>query len=88
LTLLALPLAVAVLIRLDSAGPALFVRKRLGVRGGTFRCLKFSTMLENGDEKLALHLAANPQAAEEWARYANLRCYDPRLTRIGAFLRR
>jgi Undecaprenyl-phosphate galactose phosphotransferase WbaP len=90
LTLLVLPVALAIVvcIKLESAGPSLFVQRRLGTRGGTFRCLKFRTMVADADEKLAAHLAANPLAAEEWARYAKLRDYDPRLTRIGAFLRR
>jgi lipopolysaccharide/colanic/teichoic acid biosynthesis glycosyltransferase len=88
--LLALPLCLvlAVLIKLDSAGPALFVQERIGYRGGTFWCLKFRTMILDGEEKLAAHLAGNPQAADEWRRYAKLRNYDPRLTRLGRFLRR
>jgi Undecaprenyl-phosphate galactose phosphotransferase WbaP len=89
-SLLALPvvLIIAILIKLESKGPAVFTQKRLGIRDSRFNCLKFRTMLANGHEKLAVHLAANPLAAEEWAHYAKLRGYDPRLTRIGAFLRR
>jgi undecaprenyl-phosphate galactose phosphotransferase len=44
-------------------------------------------MLVGGDEKLAQYLRSNPEAAEEWQRYAKLRNYDPRLTRLGRFLR-
>lgn len=90
ITLLVLPLGLvlAVLIKLDSPGPALFVQERIGYRGGTFRCLKFRTMLVDGDERLAQYLEGNPQAADEWQRYAKLRNYDPRLTRLGRFLRR
>jgi len=90
ITLLALPLCIvlAVLIKLDSRGPALFVQERIGHRGGTFRCLKFRTMLVGGDEKLAQYLKSNPEAADEWQRYAKLRDYDPRLTRLGRLLRR
>jgi Undecaprenyl-phosphate galactose phosphotransferase WbaP len=90
ISLLALPLCLilAVLIKLDSPGPALFVQERIGYRGGTFWCLKFRTMILDGEEKLAAHLAGNPQAADEWRRYAKLRNYDPRLTRLGRFLRR
>jgi len=81
-------LLLAALIKLDSKGPALFVQERIGYRGGAFRCLKFRTMILNGEEKLAAHLAGNPQAADEWRKYAKLRNYDPRLTRLGRFLRR
>jgi undecaprenyl-phosphate galactose phosphotransferase len=85
ITLFVLPLCLvlAVLIKLDSAGPALFVQERIGYRGGTFRCLKFRTMLVDGDERLAQYLESNPQAADEWQRYAKLRNYDPRLTSLG-----
>jgi Undecaprenyl-phosphate galactose phosphotransferase WbaP len=90
IALLVLPLCLvlAVLIKLDSEGPALFIQERIGYRGGTFRCLKFRTMLSGGDERLAQYLERNPQAADEWQRYAKLRNYDPRLTRLGRFLRR
>jgi undecaprenyl-phosphate galactose phosphotransferase len=89
LTILALPLGlvIAVLIKIDSAGPALFVQERLGYRGRTFRCIKFRTMLVDSDEKLTEYLQDNPHAADEWQRYAKLREYDPRLTRVGRFLR-
>jgi undecaprenyl-phosphate galactose phosphotransferase len=89
-TLFALPLCIvlAVLIKLDSEGPALFVQERLGYRGSKFHCLKFRTMRVNGDEMLAQYLVGNSHAADEWQRYAKLRDYDPRLTRLGRFLRR
>jgi Undecaprenyl-phosphate galactose phosphotransferase WbaP len=89
-TLFALPLCIvlAVLIKLDSEGPALFVQERLGYRGSKFRCVKFRTMRVNGDEMLAQYLVDNSHAADEWQRYAKLRDYDPRLTRLGRFLRR
>lgn len=90
ISLVALPLCfiLAALIKLDSAGPALFVQERIGRRGRAFRCLKFRTMIPNGEEKLAAYLSGNPQAADEWRRYAKLRNYDPRLTWLGRFLRR
>lgn len=89
-TLLALPLGVvlAVLIKLDSEGPALFVQDRIGYRGRNFRCFKFRTMFLKGDDKLVQYLDNNRDAADEWRKYAKLREYDPRLTRLGRFLRR
>ena len=79
---------IAALIKLDSEGPALFDQERLGYRGGSFRCLKFRTMYVNSEEILARHLESDPLAASEWQKFAKLRKYDPRLTRLGRFLRR
>jgi Undecaprenyl-phosphate galactose phosphotransferase WbaP len=79
---------VALLVKLESKGPALFVQERLGYRGRNFFCLKFRTMRVDGDKVLAKYLKCNPQAMEEWQKYAKLRRHDPRLTRLGGFLRR
>jgi putative colanic acid biosynthesis UDP-glucose lipid carrier transferase len=64
-------LLVALLIRMDSAGPVLFRQTRLGLGGQPFKILKFRTMtvLENGDRVV--------QATRN----------DPRVTRLGRFLR-
>jgi Undecaprenyl-phosphate galactose phosphotransferase WbaP len=90
IALVALPLCliVAVLIRIDSGGPVLFIQERLGYQGGRFRCIKFRTMHVRSDEMLTNHLAGDPAAAAEWHKYAKLRDHDPRLTRFGRFLRR
>jgi undecaprenyl-phosphate galactose phosphotransferase len=90
ITLLLLPVGIVlgILITLDSKGPALFVQERIGCRGSNFRCLKFRTMHVNGDQKLMQYLDRNPDAAYEWQTYAKLRNYDPRVTRLGRFLRR
>lgn len=81
-------LILMILIKLDSAGPGLFVQDRLGHQDGRFRCLKFRTMHVNSEKKLAQYFKDNPGAAEEWRRYAKLRSYDPRVTRLGRFLRK
>ena len=90
LALITLPVCiiVAILIKLDSEGPALFVQERLGFRGRNFQCLKFRTMRVDGEDMLAQYLKSNPLAMEEWRKYAKLRLHDPRLTRLGRFLRR
>jgi undecaprenyl-phosphate galactose phosphotransferase len=90
LTLIALPICmiVAILVKLESKGPALFVQERLGYRGQNFLCLKFRTMRVDGDKVLAKYLKSNRQAMDEWQKYAKLRGHDPRLTRLGGFLRR
>jgi Undecaprenyl-phosphate galactose phosphotransferase WbaP len=89
-SLLALPLCLllAVLIKIDSGSPVLFVQERLGQNGRTFRCIKFRSMHIESEHMLASHLARDPAAADEWQKYAKLRSHDPRLTRVGWFLRR
>ena len=93
LVLLAAPLwlplmgVIALIIRLDSRGPAFFVQPRFGRYGRTFRLLKFRTMVPDADERLSAHLAACPDRTAEWERSAKLR-HDPRITRAGRLLRR
>lgn len=90
ITLLVFPLCLmlAVLIKIDSGGPVLFVQERLGRNGRNFRCIKFRSMHVECEEMLTRHLARDPAAADEWHKYAKLRAHDPRLTRLGRFLRR
>ena len=76
-------LAVALLVRLTSRGPALFRQKRLGFNGRTFTFYKFRSMVENAEalREGVLHLNEKDGPAFKIAR-------DPRLTPIGGFLRR
>lgn len=80
-----LMLILAVLVSRDG-GPVLFAHERVGERGRRFRCLKFRTMVVDSDRVLHDFLASNPAAAAEWTRTQKL-VVDPRITRIGAFLR-
>ncbi|MBA4374167.1 MAG: undecaprenyl-phosphate galactose phosphotransferase WbaP [Thermodesulfovibrio sp.] len=85
--LLMLPMAaIALLIRLDSRGPVIFSQERVGGKGRRFRCYKFRTMYEDADSILASLLAANPELRDHWNQYWKLED-DPRITRIGRFLR-
>ena len=68
-------------------GPVIFRHPRVGYRGKLFPCMKFRTMLPNGDEILQNHLANNPAAQEEWEKFRKLQD-DPRVTRLGRFLRK
>ena len=52
-----------------------------------FDCIKFRTMVMNADEVLYQVISTDSQAAAEWAATQKLR-NDPRVTRIGQFLRR
>jgi len=65
-------IVIAVLIRLDSPGPVVFAQERVGKNGKRFRVLKFRTM--RGDTQ---PYASSPQGDD----------VDPRITRIGRFLR-
>ena len=85
LALLPAMLMLAAFIRRDG-GPALFAHERLGANGRPFRCLKFRTMVVDADAVLRDTLAQDPNAAAEWMLYRKLR-RDPRVTRIGRFLR-
>lgn len=84
LTLLAIPMAiVALAIKRDSPGPVFFRQRRAGVDGTTFLCWKFRTMYENADE---LRDELREELAEDSATFKMTA--DPRVTRVGRFLRR
>ena len=78
-------LIIAVLVSLDG-GAFIFGHRRVGRYGREFSCLKFRTMQVDGDRVLARTLADDPAAAAEWAANHKLR-NDPRITRVGRFLR-
>ncbi len=77
-----------ILIRLDSPGRAIFTQERIGRKGRKIKVYKFRTMYINSDEILNRYLEENPQAKIEWERYFKLKGFDPRVTRIGRFLRK
>lgn len=77
---------IAWLIRRDG-GPALFVQARAGRGGEVFQCYKFRTMGVDAEERLCALLAADPEARAQWDAYQKLDP-DPRITRVGAVLRR
>jgi lipopolysaccharide/colanic/teichoic acid biosynthesis glycosyltransferase len=76
---------VAVAIRLDSRGPVFFGQERLGENGRRFRMWKFRTMVINADA-LKDQLAKQCAAATDGVRFKMVR--DPRVTRVGAVLRK
>jgi exopolysaccharide biosynthesis polyprenyl glycosylphosphotransferase len=76
-------LALAVLIKLDSPGPVIHRRRVLGSSGRQFEAYKFRTMHVNGDELLR----GRPEIAEALKTNQKLRD-DPRVTRVGQWLRR
>ncbi len=78
-------LVLAWMVRRDG-GPALFGHSRLGRNGKPFNCLKFRSMVMNGNEALEKYLAENPAARHEWNASRKLQ-NDPRVTKLGHFLR-
>ena len=81
--LLPVLLSVSLLIRLDSRGPALFVQTRVGRHGQAFRIYKFRTMFVDAEARLDALAAQNDGAGPLFKMRS-----DPRITRIGRFLRR
>ena len=79
-------LAIAAYVKADG-GPALYAQTRIGRGGRRFRCLKFRTMVVDAERQLQELLASDPAAAAEWAQTQKLTS-DPRVTGIGALLRR
>ena len=75
-----------VLVALDGGRPV-FSHSRVGKDGRIFQCYKVRTMVLNAEERLQEILKNDPVAAKEWAEDFKLR-NDPRITRIGRFLRK
>jgi exopolysaccharide biosynthesis polyprenyl glycosylphosphotransferase len=76
-------LAIAVAIKLDTAGPVYYKAWRVGKKGRKFVCYKFRTMLQNADtlKDSLSHLNEREGATFKIAN-------DPRITRVGRFLRK
>jgi Undecaprenyl-phosphate galactose phosphotransferase WbaP len=81
-----LMLAISVLMRKDS-GSVIYKHRRVGRDGRMFECLKFRTMVPDADQVLRDLLEQDPKLKAEWVRDHKLR-RDPRVTRLGHFLRR
>jgi undecaprenyl-phosphate galactose phosphotransferase len=81
-------LIMGIVIKLDSKGPVFFRQERYGRRGKMINVIKMRTMHLDADARLSAFLQKNPVAREEWETYRKLKVHDPRVTRIGAFLRK
>ncbi|MGK5595349.1 MAG: sugar transferase [Parachlamydiaceae bacterium] len=80
-------LLLALLVRFSSKGRIIYSHERVGKSGKTFRCYKFRTMYQDADQRLKDILAKDPELQKEWDKKHKLK-NDPRITRIGAFLRK
>jgi lipopolysaccharide/colanic/teichoic acid biosynthesis glycosyltransferase len=74
----------ALLVRLDSAGPSLFRQERVGLGGRTFTMLKFRSMYVDADERV--HAIYTTDCICAGLPLLKLQA-DPRITRVGRFLR-
>ena len=89
LLILALPLAIAIALAivLENRGPVFFAHTRIGKGKRRFRLWKFRSMVVDADWMLARYLEAHPERLAEWREMHKLKD-DPRVTRVGRWLRR
>jgi lipopolysaccharide/colanic/teichoic acid biosynthesis glycosyltransferase len=83
LVLSPLLVAIAIAVKLDSHGPAFYYSDRIGKKGRVFRCVKFRTMVRDA-EKLRANMMHMNERDGVLFKISN----DPRVTRLGRFLRR
>ena len=75
-------LIIALLIKLDSPGPVFYKHQRMGFKGRKFDFLKFRSMVRDADDRLKEVLHMNDRSGPVFKMYN-----DPRITKIGKFLR-
>ncbi|MBQ6006842.1 MAG: undecaprenyl-phosphate galactose phosphotransferase WbaP [Selenomonadaceae bacterium] len=80
-------LIIALAVAIDNRGRVIFAHRRVGAAGKKFPCYKFQTMVADADVQLKKYLAENPEARREWEETFKL-TNDPRVTKLGGFLRR
>ncbi|MBD3413847.1 MAG: undecaprenyl-phosphate galactose phosphotransferase WbaP [Candidatus Aminicenantes bacterium] len=81
-------LVISVAIKLDSKGPILFVQKRIGKNNQLFDLYKFRSMYMDNQARLKAYLTSDHRAREEWKDFKKLKNHDPRVTRVGRFIRK
>jgi exopolysaccharide production protein ExoY len=82
-----LMIAVAIAVYMQDGGKPVFAHRRIGRGGKHFYCLKFRSMAVDAEQRLQDLLARDPVARTEWEKDHKLR-EDPRVTKLGAFLRK
>ena len=88
--LLLIPLTIILLIAnlmSNDNGPLFYSQKRIGKNGKIFKMYKFRSMCVGADEKLKKYLEENEEARKEYKKFKKLK-YDPRVTKIGEFIRK
>ena len=85
---LAVVMVVAAVIKINEPGESVFFKqKRIGRFGRPFSCYKFRSMHKNWRKILDDYLAQNPAEAEHFAKFHKYE-FDPRITKVGGFIRR
>ncbi len=85
-----IPITIGVYIankKVKDDGPVFYCHKRIGKNGKYFNMYKFRTMVVDSDERLAKLLEEDEEARKEWEENRKLK-NDPRITKIGSFLRK
>ncbi len=80
-------LLLAIIVGIDNKGRVIFAHRRVGKDGKLFPCYKFQSMVPDAQKRLEEYLANNPEARKEWEDTFKL-TNDPRVTKLGAFLRK
>ncbi len=78
-----LMLVIAIAVKLDSRGPVFYSSERIGKKGRVFRCTKFRTMVRDADKRRADVMHLNERDGVLF-KISN----DPRITKLGSFLRK
>lgn len=80
-------MVISLLVAFDSPGPIFYRQTRIGREGKPFKVWKFRSMVINADRVLEQYFETHPQMRQDWENDQKLKD-DPRITRIGHFLRR
>lgn len=80
-------LYIAYKIKKEDGGKIIYAYDCIGKHGKIFKCYKFRSMIENSQEVLKKYLEDNVEARSEWETFYKLK-NDPRITKIGAKLRK
>jgi Undecaprenyl-phosphate galactose phosphotransferase WbaP len=80
-------LIIALLVKITSPGPVLYGHTRLGLNGKHFKAYKFRSMVSDAEARLNALLDSDPKIREEWDAHQKIKD-DPRITKLGRFLRR
>lgn len=75
---------ISLIVKISSKGSVFFIHERIGLKGKKFKLIKFRTMVDNAEDMIA---SFNPEQKKEWEENFKLK-YDPRITKIGKFLRK
>lgn len=87
IALLPVTIVVFIINICNKQGKIFYVQERIGKTGKTFKMYKFNSMIDDADKVLEEYLKQNEAARKEYKKYKKIK-NDPRITKLGAFLRR